>query len=91
LPEGKRKDRLANGLERLLLDLFGPRVLPFDREAALVCAPLIDRVRAAGKAISVADGQIAAIAALHGFSVATRDAAPFAAAGVPVINPWEAQ
>jgi predicted nucleic acid-binding protein len=37
----------------------------------------------------VADGQIAAIAAVHGFAVATRDTAPFLAAGVPVINPWE--
>jgi len=38
----------------------------------------------------VAACQIAAIAAVHGFSVATRDAAPFQAAGVPVINPWKA-
>jgi hypothetical protein len=44
---------------------------------------------AKGLAIPVADGQIAAIAAVHGFTVATRDTAPFLAAGVPVINPWE--
>ena len=31
----------------------------------------------------VADGQIAAIAADRGFAVATRDTAPFIAAGVP--------
>jgi predicted nucleic acid-binding protein len=42
----------------------------------------------AGHAISVADGQIAAIAATHGFTVATRDTAPFIAVGVPVIDPW---
>jgi toxin FitB len=36
----------------------------------------------------VADGQIAAIAATHGFAVATRDTAPFIAAGAPVIDPW---
>jgi predicted nucleic acid-binding protein len=45
-------------------------------------------IRAAGYAIAVADGQIAAIAAAHGFSVATRDTAPFVAAGIPVIDPW---
>jgi predicted nucleic acid-binding protein len=39
--------------------------------------------------MSVADAQIAAIATLHGFSVATRDTAPFIAAGVAVINPWD--
>jgi toxin FitB len=37
----------------------------------------------------MADGQIAAIAAVHGFKVATRDTAPFVAPGVPVVNPWE--
>ena len=39
--------------------------------------------------ISVADAQIAAIATVHGFTVATRDTSPFIAAGVRVINPWE--
>jgi toxin FitB len=34
----------------------------------------------------MADGQIAAIAAVHGFTVATRDSAPFIAAGVPVVE-----
>ena len=33
--------------------------------------------------------QIAAIAKVHGFAVATRDVRPFRAAGVPVVNPWE--
>jgi hypothetical protein len=37
----------------------------------------------------MADCQVAAIASVHGFAVATRDTAPFLAAGVPVINPWE--
>jgi hypothetical protein len=32
---------------------------------------------------------IAAIALAHGFAVATRDIAPFRAAGVDVIDPWE--
>jgi hypothetical protein len=40
--------------------------------------------------ISVADGQLAAIASVFGFIVATRDTTPFLAAGVPVINPWDA-
>ena len=49
----------------------------------------VRRARAAGPAISTADGQIAAIAAVHGVTVVTRDSAPFVAAGVPVVNPWE--
>jgi len=52
-------------------------------------APLVEHARAGGRLISMADAQIAAIAAIHGFTVATRDTEPFVAAGVPVINPFE--
>lgn len=89
LPDGKRKAGLDAALTELMAGLFGPRILPFDQQAALAYAPLVGRARAAGRAISVADGQIAAIAAAHGFTVATRDTASFLAAGVPVINPWD--
>lgn len=89
LPDGKRKEGLAGALTDLLVELFGPRILPFDQQAASVYAARVSRARASGRSISMADGQIAAIAAVHGFAVATRDTAPFIAAGVPVINPWE--
>ena len=91
LPGGNRKVGLAAALSELLSMLFGTRILPFDERAATLYASRVSRARAAGKAISMADGQIAAIAAVHGFSVATRDVAPFVAAGVPVVNPWELQ
>ncbi len=71
------------------MTLFGPRILPFDQQAAMIYATLVGRARAEGHAITFADGQIAAIAAAHDFTVATRDTVPFLAAGVPVINPWE--
>src|ERR1700761_2196900 len=89
LPEGKRKVGLTAALGELLTTLFGNRILPFDQQAAAMYALRVSRARAAGQAISMADGQIAAIAAVHGFTVATRDVAPFVAAGVPVVNPWE--
>ena len=89
LPDGKRKDGLDAALTDLISGLFGPRILPFDQQAAKILAVLIGHARAAGRAITVADGQIAAIAAVHGFAVATRDTAPFEAAGVPVIDPWD--
>ena len=53
-------------------------------------AQLIANARKAGRAIAAADGYIAAIAAAHGFAVATRDISPFEAAGTIVINPWQA-
>lgn len=89
LPHGKRKEGLAAALSELLVSLFGPRILPFDRQAAIAYAPLIGRARAAGYPVSAADGQIGAIADAHGFVVATRDTAPFNAIGVSVINPWK--
>ena len=89
LPEGKRKAGLADALSEFLVTLFGPRILPFDQQAATIYAARIGRARSSGRTISMADGQIAAIAAAHGFTVATRDTEPFIAAGVPVVNPWE--
>ena len=48
------------------------------------------KARAAGKGFPTPDGYIAAIAASRGFSVASRDASAFAAAGLTVIDPWAA-
>jgi len=90
LPAGKRRRGIGEALGELISKLFGPRILPFDHKAARAYANLIARARAAGHVISVADGQIAAIAAANGFIVATRDTAPFIAAGMPVIDPWRA-
>ncbi len=89
LPDGKRKSFARRSNAASLANYFADRFLVFDREAATVYASLASRASARGIIISVADGQIAAIAAVHGFAVATRDTAPFLAAGVPVINPWE--
>ncbi len=88
LPAGKRRAGLHDTLEKRVLPLFAGRVLPFDLHCTPACAALTAKARAAGLAVSAADGYIAAIAAANGFAVATRDAGPFAAAGVAVINPW---
>jgi hypothetical protein len=89
LPAGKRKRGMELAMQSLQTRLFAGRFLPFDREAAIAFALLGSRAAAKGYSISVADCQIAAIAAVRGFAVATRDSAPFLAAGVPIINPWE--
>jgi predicted nucleic acid-binding protein len=75
-------------LERDVLPLFEGRILAFDIAAASAYASLRAKARADGKAIATVDGYIAAIAAAHSLTVATRDTNPFEAAGVPVINPW---
>lgn len=90
LPDGARRRGLGMALEELLDQLFGGRVLPFDRDAAKAYASLTATARNAGLAISLADGLIAAIAKVHAFTVATRDVDPFVAVGVAVIDPWSA-
>jgi toxin FitB len=90
LPDGRRKRVMAQATEELLVHFFEDRFLVFDRPAAAAYADLALRAKAKGYAISVVDCQIAAIAAVHGFTVATRDTAPFLAAGVAVVNPWVA-
>ena len=88
LPGGKRKRGMATAIQALLANYFADRFLAFERQAAVTYASLSSRASARGYSISVGDCQIAAIAAVHGFAVATRDTAPFRAAGVPIIDPW---
>ena len=90
LPAGKRRTGLRTSLEKQMLPLFAGRVLPFDLACTQAYAALMAKARATGLAIATADGYIAAIAAANGFTVATRDTGPFEAAGVAVINPWQA-
>lgn len=87
MPAGQRKTRLTVFVDELVR-LQEHRVLPFDLAAARHHAELALRARKSGRGLPVPEGYIAAIAASHGFAVATRDTAPFEAAGLPVIDPW---
>lgn len=87
LPAGKRKNALAAALDDVL-DVFAANILPFDSSAARYYADLAVKARAAGKGFPSPDGYIAAIAAAHGFAVASRDTSAFHAAGLTVIDPW---
>jgi predicted nucleic acid-binding protein len=89
MPAGRRRAIYQERLEGEVLPAFTSRVLPFDLDASLAYANLMAQAKAAGKAIGKADGYIAAIAAARGLMVATRDASPFEAAGLNIINPWE--
>jgi predicted nucleic acid-binding protein len=84
---GKRKDKLTAAVNGLL-ELFEDRILPFDTRAARCYANLAIKARAAGRGLPTPDGYIAAIAASRDFAVASRGASAFAAADLPVIDPW---
>ena len=86
LPAGKRRAGLYKNLETQVLPLFAGRVLPFDFHCTQAYAEQTTKARKYGVAIAAADGYIAAIAAVNGLAVTTRDTSPFEAAGAMVIN-----
>jgi toxin FitB len=88
LPTGRRKTMLAQALDGLM-ELFKDRVLPFDANAAKRYADLAVTAKEGGRGFPTPDGYIASIAASRGFIVASRDTAPYEAANMTVINPWE--
>ena len=88
MPAGRRRAALTKAVEGLS-PLFDGRILVFDTNAARCYADRAVRARAAGQGLPTPDGYIAAIAAAQGYAVATRDTAPFRAAGVEFVNPWE--
>jgi predicted nucleic acid-binding protein len=89
LPDGKRKTALGAMVEEQV-DIYGGRVLGFDNTAARHYADLAVIAKRNGRGFPTPDGYIAAITAAHGFAVASRDTAPFEAAGLKVVNPWMA-
>jgi toxin FitB len=88
LPTGRRRRTLQHRFEEEFIPLFSGRVLAFDEPASAAYAELRSRARKEGLAMGVLDALIAGIARSRSFLVATRDTAPFAAAGVPVIDPF---
>ena len=66
LPEGSRRRGLVAAAERAFGNLFAGRVLAFDSAAARAYAEIFATRQAAGRPLSLADGQIAAIARFEG-------------------------
>jgi toxin FitB len=88
MPEGKRKEGLRQTLQAVRERMLGGRILAFDDSAATQFGHLMIKTQRLGQGMSMADGQIAAIASVQNMLVATPDTAPFWAAGLKVINPW---
>ena len=86
LPDGRRKQQLAQALQALIQQDFALRVLPFDLEASMIYADLLARRESQGRPMSKSDGQIAATCLRHEATLATRNVRDFE--GVGVVNPW---
>jgi predicted nucleic acid-binding protein len=78
-------------IEAMIVEDFAGRILPFDSAAAQAFVLVFLERRAAGRPISFADCQIAAITRAEAASIATRNTADFAGCGIAVIDPWAHQ
>jgi predicted nucleic acid-binding protein len=89
LSPGRRRTRLLEWLENELVDRFDDRVMAIDRRIATAWGVLMRRAEVAGLPSSVMDGFVAASAAVHGFTIATRDTRDFAGFGIALLDPWQ--
>ena len=88
LPDGRRRSGLLRFWQATCAQFRG-RIFSFDERAAERYGNVAASAERAGRRLNIQDGQIAAIALVHGMSVATRNAGDFQATGVGIVNPWE--
>ena len=88
LPAGKRKGELLAGAERLFRSVLGGRILAFDDLAAHAFSQIAAERRMRGRPMAEFDAQIAAIAHVHGATLATRNTGDFEGCGIRLVNPW---
>jgi toxin FitB len=88
LPDGDRRNQLAEAIEGMLAEDFAARILPFDSAAASAYARIAAARRKAGRPIAQFDAQIASIAASRNAMLATRNVGDFEGCGVQLFNPW---
>ena len=89
LPEGVRREALADAVASMFDEDFSGRVLSFDGSAAHAYAVIAAERRQRGRPIAQFDAQIAAIARSRGAAVATSNASGFKGCGIQVVNPWD--
>ncbi len=89
LPMGKRRKALQAATTELIAGFEG-RVLSFDQDCARAFGCVVAGTQAAGNPIHFADCAIAAIAAMRGFILATRNVRDYKGTGIELIDPWHA-
>ena len=88
LPAGKRRSRLIEAFETVLLEELGQRVAPFDTTAAQHASELMAARHKKGRSVELRDTMIAGIVLACHATLATRNTPHFEDFSVPVINPW---
>jgi predicted nucleic acid-binding protein len=89
MPAGSRRDRLRAWVREALPARFAGRILSIDGDIAARWGVMLAEAERRGEVLPVIDSLIAATAAFHDFTVATRNEHDFRRCSVPVINPWK--
>jgi predicted nucleic acid-binding protein len=89
LPKGSRREKLLAVAQLIFVEDLENRILAFSSEASSYYADIGSSRRTSGRPISQFDAMIAAIARLHGATIATRNTSDFGNCGIDLINPWE--
>ncbi len=89
LDAGQKRRALLRWLETEIEPGFADRTLAVDAAVARAWAGLQSDAVKAGKPLPVMDSLFAATALAHDLTLATRNTADFAFAGVRLFNPWE--
>jgi toxin FitB len=88
LPVGKRRSRLIEAFETVLLEVLGQRVAPFDTTAAQHASELMASRHKKGRPVELRDTMITGIVLACHATLATHNTPHFEDLSVPVINPW---
>lgn len=86
--DASKREALRHWLDGLVRPLFAGRILGVKEASLLQWRVFAYRADRNKQPAPAADLLMAAIAAVEGLPVATRDVGPFAFCGVPVFNPW---
>lgn len=87
LPEGQRRNTIANKLQSLLTH-YNDYIIPVNQAIALQAAVLRADAKQEGRIVHLADALIASTVKVNNWIVATRNTNDFIDSGVEIIDPW---
>lgn len=88
LPEGRRRERLAESLAAIVMDC-SDKTLPFDAFSGYLCADLHRLAEECGRPSTIEDLMIASIALRNDATLVTRNVKDFDFLHIPLENPFE--
>lgn len=89
MPAGRKQRALREAIDEMIIEDFRGQILTFNLPAARQYAQILAVRQQMGRPIREIDAQIAAIARVHGATLATRNGNDFAACNLAVVNPWD--